>query len=454
MRKRLTSLGLLSFTCWALVFMAAPTAGADVATAAPTSSAAKTCEKLPPRDDDTIHIVGCLTDTRDTPPSPVEGVTLTVVDETGKKVAEGTSDATGRFDLKLPGSSIDVLGNTYTVEIDPETFPEGSYLTDPKDLKREVEINIDTDIPINYDIGPDIFADDPLWDQALDNLISGLFFGLLLAVAAIGLSLVFGTTGLTNFAHGELISFGALAAFLFNVELGIHVILAGVLAVIVSAAFGFGQDVGLWKPLRKRGTGIVAMMIITIGLSIFLRNVYQYFIGADAHQYTEYSTVLPWEFGTIAVTPKDLIVALCCIVVLIGVSLAVQLTRLGKATRAVSDNPALAASSGINVDLVVTVVWTVGTALAGLAGFLFGLTQGLDYQVGFKLLLLVFAAVTLGGLGSIWGAMLGGVLIGLLIELSTLWIPSELKYVGALVVLILVLLVRPQGLLGRSERVG
>ncbi|MBA3310022.1 MAG: branched-chain amino acid ABC transporter permease [Nocardioidaceae bacterium] len=454
MRKRLTAIGLLLFACLALVLIAAPAAGADVAATASSPSAAETCKKPPQRDDDTIHIVGCLTDTRDDPPSPVEGVKLTVVDEAGKKVAEGTSDATGRFDLKLPGTAFDVLGNTYTVEIDPDTFPEGSYLTNPGDIKNQVHIQIDTDIAINYDIGPDVTTDDPLWDQALDNLISGLFAGLLLAVAAIGLSLVFGTTGLTNFAHGELISFGALAAFLFNAELGLHTILAGILAVLVSAAFGFGQDVGLWKPLRKRGTGIVAMMIITIGLSIFLRNVYQYFIGADAHQYTDYTTVVPWEIGSVSITPKDLLVALVCVIVLVVVSLAVQLTRLGKATRAVSDNPALAASSGINVDLVITVVWTVGTALAGLAGFLFGLTQGLDYQVGFKLLLLVFAAVTLGGLGSIWGAMIGGVLIGLLIEVSTLWIPSELKYVGALVVLILVLLVRPQGLLGRPERVG
>jgi len=136
------------------------------------------------------------------------------------------------------------------------------------------------------------------------------------------------------------------------------------------------------------------------------------------------------------------------------VCVAVQRTKIGKATRAVADNPALASSSGINVDGVISVVWSVGAGLAGLSGVLLGMTQGFDYQVGFKILLLVFAAVVLGGLGSVWGALLGSFIIGIFIEVSTLFIPAELKFVGALVVLILVLLVRPQGLLGRAERVG
>jgi neutral amino acid transport system permease protein len=127
---------------------------------------------------------------------------------------------------------------------------------------------------------------------------------------------------------------------------------------------------------------------------------------------------------------------------------------MGKATRAVADNPALSSSTGINVDRVIALVWTGGAALAGLSGFLLGMTQGFDYQLGFKILLLVFAAVTLGGLGTIWGALLGSLVVGLFIELSTLVIPSELKFAGALAVLIVVLLFRPQGLLGRAERIG
>jgi neutral amino acid transport system permease protein len=142
------------------------------------------------------------------------------------------------------------------------------------------------------------------------------------------------------------------------------------------------------------------------------------------------------------------------VIVLLLVTLALQKTQLGKATRAVADNTALSAASGINVDRVISVVWIVGAALAGLSGVLLGMTQGFDYQLGFKLLLLVFAATVLGGLGTIWGAIVGAMIIGLFVEVSTLFVPAELKFVGALVVLIIVLLIKPQGLLGKSQRVG
>jgi branched-chain amino acid transport system permease protein len=129
-------------------------------------------------------------------------------------------------------------------------------------------------------------------------------------------------------------------------------------------------------------------------------------------------------------------------------------TRIGKATRAVADNPALAAASGIDVDRVIKVVWISGAVLAGLSGILLGLAQGVNFQMGFQILLLIFAAVTLGGLGTAFGALLGSLVVGLFISLSTLWIPIELKNVGALGILIVILLVRPQGILGSAQRVG
>jgi branched-chain amino acid transport system permease protein len=120
----------------------------------------------------------------------------------------------------------------------------------------------------------------------------------------------------------------------------------------------------------------------------------------------------------------------------------------------VADNPALAASSGINVDRVIRIIWTVGGAVAALAGIMLGLSQNLNYQMGFHILLLIFAGVTLGGLGTAFGALVGSLVVGLFIQLSTLWVPTELKTVGALLVLILVMLFRPQGILGRRERIG
>jgi branched-chain amino acid transport system permease protein len=140
--------------------------------------------------------------------------------------------------------------------------------------------------------------------------------------------------------------------------------------------------------------------------------------------------------------------------VLVAATTALKYTRTGKAMRAVSDNPALSSATGINVERVVSYVWIGGTALAGFSGALLGLTQGFDYQIGFKILLLIFAAVVLGGLGTIWGAIVGAFIIGLFTELTTLFVPAEFKFVGALLLLIVVLLIRPQGLLGRAQRVG
>ena len=140
----------------------------------------------------------------------------------------------------------------------------------------------------------------------------------------------------------------------------------------------------------------------------------------------------PWEFGPLLITSRDLIVIVVGMAVLVAATSLLQYTRLGKATRAVADNTALSASTGINVERVITLVWIGGAALAGLSGALLALTQGFNYQIGFKILLLVFAAFVLGGLGTIWGAIVGAFFIGIFTELTTLFVPAEFKYVGAL----------------------
>jgi branched-chain amino acid transport system permease protein len=420
------------------------------------------CVKPEKRGDDTIHVQGCLRDLRGDGDKPVPGVTITVSDAaSGEELVSGVTDETGLFDLALPGAVIDVLGTKIIVEIDTSTLPEGTALQNPDQEKLEASINTEVDQFFTFPID-DAPKVDTKFSQAIDLLAGGIVFSLLLAMAALGLSMIFGTTGLTNFSHGELITFGAMVAWVIDSRDGeidlfgtnVTVITALIIAVIAGGAFGWFQDRVLWRPLRRSGTGLIAMMVVTIGLSIFLRNVYQYLMGANAKQYSQYATPAPIQLGPFEVTPKQLYVAGTAVVVLLAVTLALRYTRLGKATRAVADNPALAASSGINVDRVISIVWVLGAALAALSGVLLGLTQGFDFQLGFKILLLVFAAVTLGGLGTIWGAIIGSLIIGLFIELSTLFIPVELKFVGALAVLILVLLVRPQGILGKPERIG
>lgn len=405
-------------------------------------------------DNDTLDVVGTMTDSRDDPPSPVAGVELNVTLD-DEVVAEATSDADGRFVLPLPGETIDLLGETITVSIDTETLPEGASLTNEDRTSYDVVIRTDSDIPVNYRIGPERALGADLIGKVAQNAVNGVILGLLLALTALGLSLVFGTTGLTNFAHGELITFGALAAFLTQAWFGWSFLPAAGVAIVLAALLGLANDALLWKPLRRRGTGLIAMMIVSIGLAIFLRNVFQYIAGADSKVFRDVPIGRrSFELIGIDFSQRGLVSAAICVAVLVAVSVAVQRTKLGKATRAVSDNPPLAAASGIDVDRVIRTVWVVGAALAGTGGVLWGLNYGFDYQFGFKILLLVFASVILGGLGTIWGTMAGALIVGLTVELSTLVLPPEVKYVTALVVLIVVLLVRPQGLLGRAERVG
>jgi branched-chain amino acid transport system permease protein len=278
--------------------------------------------------------------------------------------------------------------------------------------------------------------------------------GILIALGALGLNLVFGTTGLTNFAHGELITLGAFVALLFNTA-GLHIVIAAPLSVLVCAVvFGWGQNKVLWKPLRKRKTGLIAAMIVSIGLAIVLRYTVSLFFGSGPRTYEQYAGQAGIDIGPFSTTPKQLVLAAVAVVLLAATVVWVQRSRIGKATRAVSDNPALASATGIDVERVIAVVWTVAAGLAAYAGIYLGMTQNSIWNMGQRILLVLFAAVILGGLGTVYGALVGALVVGVFIQLTTLVIPPEMKTVGALFLMILILLVRPQGLLGRRERVG
>jgi branched-chain amino acid transport system permease protein len=284
------------------------------------------------------------------------------------------------------------------------------------------------------------------------RIFAGLNLGLLLAVAAIGISLIFGTTGLNNFAHGEMVTFGALMGWMFAVVFELPLVVAGLLTIVVSAAFGYTQDAGLWKPLRKRRMGLNQMMIVSIGFAIVARYVLLLFFGGE-------TKVLSGEFEAVQIGPVDTTVTSLwsmglALITLIGVALFLTRTRIGKATRAVSDNSALAAASGIDVEQIIRIVWVVAGGLTGIAGLFYGLQFQANWLTGSEILLLLFAAVTLGGLGTALGAAVGAMIIGFVVELSTLVLPVDLKYAAALVILILVLLVRPQGVLGKKQRIG
>ena len=379
---------------------------------------------------------------------PVEGIKVTVTTEAGQPAGTATSDAQGRWTVELPGPG------RYKVELDKESLPEGVTLRDPDRTSLIVPVAPQQRRAVLFPLGESTRKTQSTGERAIQLTVEGLRFGLILALASIGLSLIFGTTGLTNFAHGELITLGGMIAFYFNVTVGMHLIIAALITIVVCGALGWLQDKVLWAQLRRRGTGLIAMMIVSIGLSIFLRYVFLYLFGGETRSYADYSTQTSLSLGPVSLAPRDFWSMAIATIMLLLVGYVLLRTRMGKATRAVSDNPSLAAASGIDVERVIRLVWISGAALAALAGVLLGIAQQINFQMGFQVLLLIFAAVTLGGLGTAFGALVGSLIVGLFIQLSTLVIAPELKSVGALAILIVILLVRPQGILGRRERVG
>ncbi|MGI8434653.1 MAG: branched-chain amino acid ABC transporter permease, partial [Nocardioidaceae bacterium] len=328
MRVRLSGIVALLFV--AVISMLAVAAPAQASSALFETAQASPCGQPKPHADSTIHIVGCMADTSENPPIPVEGVAVTVEDEQGNPVGKSRSDADGRFDIAL-GDTLDVLGKQYVVKIDKDTLPEGRALRNPDQLELAASTNLEADISITFPIGQ-VAGETGQATQALQLLVGGIVFSLLLAMASLGLSMIFGTTGLTNFAHGELVTFGALVAFTLDrlpgeIRVGgtnVTVAVGVVAAFVVSGLFGWLQDRVLWGPLRKRGTGLIAMMIVSIGLSIFLRNVYQYFMGGDSKNYTQFSSPTPYELGPILITSKDLIVIALSTTVLVAACVALQ----------------------------------------------------------------------------------------------------------------------------------
>ncbi len=373
-------------------------------------------------------------------------ITVTIPDGTEIGQAETAEDGTWSIDLPEPGD--------YVVTIDPSSLPDGVELRNADRASLDVSVRLGQSRPVLFALGNDPRNIGSRWDQFLQLVVEGIKFGLIIAMAAIGLSLIFGTTGLVNFAHGELVTYGALVAYFFNQTIGIQLIPATILAMVVTGASGAMLDLGLWRPLRHRKTGLIAMMVVSIGLSILARYFFLYQFGGRTRPYGDYNLQHAIDIGPVAIAPKDIYSIILSVVVLIAIGLALQFTRIGKAMRAVSDNPDLAESSGIDVDRVVLTVWIAGSALACLGGVLYGLGEQVSFQFGFQLLLLMFAGVTLGGLGTAYGALLGSFVIGMFVQVSTMWVSTELKNVGAFAILIVILLVRPQGILGRAERVG
>ena len=394
--------------------------------------------------------LGCISGTIRTEVDVVAGAEVNV---TGPNSFDETaiSDERGKWSVTVtePGE--------YTATIDADSLPSGVVVTGDQDTVTVVITSLSQGKAVSFDVRTGSYsASVSTIDRIIKSTFSGLRLGLLLALASIGLSLIYGTTGLSNFAHAELVTMGGMLGYLVVNQWGVNAWVGCALVVVVAGAFGYAQDRVIWQPLRRRGLGLAQMMIVTIGLALSLQYVYQYFIASDTVKIV-LQEPSPRTAGPIVFNTFDVMAMVVSIVVISAVGYALLRTRVGRATRAVSDNPALASASGIDVDKVIRLVWTVSAALAGLSGILYSLViqHGMRWDSGLQILLLLFAAVTLGGLGTAFGALVGSLIIGLVVELAPVFgAPGDLKYASALLILILLLLVRPQGILGRPERVG
>lgn len=380
--------------------------------------------------------------------APVVGAVFDVTSLDGVFAEEAVSGSDGAWRVQLPGPG------TYRVEIRAETLPEGIGLRDPERTSLEIRVFENSTSSAIFALGEAQDAGSDLLRRLLQGTLNGLKFGLIIGMTSIGLSLIFGTTGLVNFAHGDLVTVGAFFAYFLNVTLGLHLLVAAPLAIAAGAIVSGALDRGLWRPLRARQTGLIAMLVVSIGLSLVLRHVVLLLFDGSRRGYADYTVQTALEIGLVRVQPVELWVMGLSVALLIAVGLMLTRTRLGTSMRAVADNRDLAASSGIDVGRVILSVWVLGGALTAVGGIFLGMMESVDYLMGFRLLLLMFAGVVLGGLGSAYGAMLGGMIVGLVSEISAVWFSSQIKYVWALLVLSLVLLLRPQGILGRRERFG
>ncbi len=391
------------------------------------------------------RLYGVITDSEG---QALSGIGISVLGPNGFS-AEVSSNEAGEWEVAI------LTNGSFSATINVDDLPEGQALTDPE--KRTVRANVfmlGVDLRLLFPIGPGV-VQATLLERSAQLTLDGILLGLVIGLAALGLSLVFGTTGLTNFAHGEILTLAGLLTYYFSAIIGLPVLVAAPLAVLFGAVIsGYLQDKLLWKPLRRRGTGLIAMLVVSIGFAIFLRYFFLFIFGGDTRQLPQYAGQAGLEFGLINITPKSILTSFIGVLLIIGATLWLLRTRMGKASRAIADNPALASASGIDVQKVIRAVWILGAALASYAGVIVTINQGVSFLMGQDMLLLIFAAVTLGGLGTANGALVGSLIIGLFVQLSTLFIPTELKYVGALVVLILILVIRPQGILGKKERIG
>jgi len=294
----------------------------------------------------------------------------------------------------------------------------------------------------------------------LQQLINGITLGSVYALIALGYSMVYGILELINFAHGEIYMLGAYLGIIFLAfftaigltaySLPLALLLTLILSILFCSSYGFTIEKIAYKPLRNAPR--LSPLISAIGVSIFLQNYVMLTQGATDKVFPNLFGTAGFELQSVRMTYLQLAIILTSVVLMVALRLFVRKTRMGKAMRAVAQDKTMASLVGINIDTVISVTFIIGSGLAAVAGLMVAMYYGLvNYSIGYVAGIKAFTAAVLGGIGSIRGAMFGGILLGLVESLGGSYISGEYKDAYAFIILILVLLVKPGGLFGKAE---
>lgn len=299
----------------------------------------------------------------------------------------------------------------------------------------------------------------------LELTVYGIIYGSIIALGAIGLTLIYGILRFANFAHGDLMSVGAyIALFLIQVlfpllgvpqerlsgtSFGWPLILAMPLSALVTALLAIALDQMFYRPLRARRASPVIIAMASLGAAFIVRNLIYIIWGPDKINYFPGLYRPAWQLPfDVRIRPDELIIFVLALSLVALVYLFLQKTKLGKAMRATADNPDLARVTGINTEQVRLWTWGIGAGLAAIAGIMYGVNAQLYPEMGWSFLLPLFAATVLGTVGNPYGALVGGLVIGVVQRVSTVWLNPAYQPAVAFLILIVVLLVRPQGIFG------
>jgi branched-chain amino acid transport system permease protein len=303
------------------------------------------------------------------------------------------------------------------------------------------------------------------------STVGGLAVGAIYALVALGYTMVYGVLRLINFAHSEIFMIGTFAALLVFTTLGISGPLTGialvgllVLTMLVAMAASGGAAIVLervaYRPLRKKGASRLAALISAIGASLFLQEIFALFVipkvfGKPGRNQTAVPRIVDREtvftIGNATVRTDHVIIVVAAVIMMVGLDQLVRRTRIGRGIRATAQDPEAAVLMGVNIDTIVRVTFVLGGAMAGVAGVLYAMEfENIQYNVGFILGIKAFTAAVLGGIGNLRGALLGGIILGLIENWGAIFLGSQWKDVIAFVMLVLILMFRPTGILGES----